>query len=71
MDAYEDTIRHTATKDAPWFVVPADHKWFTRLVIAEAIIATLEALNLDFPEVPKDERQKLAAARAALLKETP
>ena len=44
-DAYEDMIRHTATKDAPWYVVPADNKWFTRLVVASAIIETLQSLE--------------------------
>jgi PPK2 family polyphosphate:nucleotide phosphotransferase len=69
MDAYEETIRHTATKLAPWYVVPADHKWFTRLVIAETIIAALEKLDLRTPELSKTEKAKLAAAHKALLKE--
>jgi PPK2 family polyphosphate:nucleotide phosphotransferase len=67
MRAYEDMIRHTATPHAPWFVVPADHKWFTRLVIAETIIETLESLELTFPTVSREERDKLAGARAELL----
>ena len=69
MAAYEDMIRHTATDFAPWFVVPADHKWFTRLVVAEAIVGILESLDLKFPEVPKEEAEKLAEARAGLMKE--
>lgn len=66
MTAYEDMIRHTATKEAPWHVVPADHKWFTRLVIAETIVARLKELDLQFPTMPATEQKKLKAARAAL-----
>jgi PPK2 family polyphosphate:nucleotide phosphotransferase len=69
MEAYEDMIRHTATKGAPWYVVPADNKWFTRLVVAAAVIETLASLNLAYPEVGKDKLKELAAARKALLKE--
>ncbi len=69
MAAYEETIRHTATKDAPWHVVPADHKWFTRLVIAETIAAQLETLDPAFPTMPAAERQKLKVAQAALRRE--
>ena len=67
--AYEDMIRHTATKDAPWYVVPADHKWFTRVVVAAAIIDTLASLRLEFPRVTRTQKQQLAAARATLLRE--
>ena len=67
MDAYETTIRHTATKWAPWYVVPADNKWFTRVVVAAAVIEALTALELGFPRVGAEERRSLAAARAALL----
>lgn len=69
MSAYEDMIRHTATRSAPWYVVPADHKWFTRLVVVEAIIAALDGLDLAFPTVPPDERKALRAARAELERE--
>ena len=69
MAAYEEMIRHTATPDAPWYVVPADHKWFTRLVVGEAIIAALERLDLAFPTVPPGERKALKAARAELERE--
>ena len=51
MDAYEDMIRNTGTKAAPWYVVPADNKWFTRVVVAAAVIDTLDALDLQYPEV--------------------
>ena len=69
MDAYEDLIRHTATKDAPWYVVPADNKWFTRTVVASAIIDTLQSLDLHFPKVGAAKLKELAAARHALLSE--
>jgi PPK2 family polyphosphate:nucleotide phosphotransferase len=69
MDAYEDMIRNTASPHAPWFVVPADHKWFTRLVVAAAIHNALEKLDLAFPRVDKARRNELAAARKALLAE--
>jgi PPK2 family polyphosphate:nucleotide phosphotransferase len=66
MTAYEDMIRHTATPDAPWWVVPADHKWFTRLVVAEAIADTMNDLGLRFPEIDAAQRKELAAAKALL-----
>jgi hypothetical protein len=67
MAAYTDLIRHTATEYAPWYVVPADHKWFTRLVVAEAIVDTLERLNLHYPEVEEARRKELANLRRRLL----
>lgn len=69
MAAYEDAIRATAAPHAPWYVVPADNKWFTRLVVAAALIETVDALDLAFPTLPAEERAKLAEARAALLAE--
>jgi len=68
MECYEDLIRETATKHAPWYVVPADNKWFTRVVVAAAIIQTLDSLRLKYPEVGPDKLKELAAARAALVK---
>ena len=68
MEAYEDMIRHTATKYAPWYVVPADNKWFTRVVVAAAVIHALAGLDLTFPEVGKPKLKELAAAKAALEK---
>ncbi|MCU0898396.1 MAG: polyphosphate kinase 2 family protein [Burkholderiales bacterium] len=67
--AYEDAIRATASKEAPWFVVPADNKWFTRLVVAAAIVETLEKLDLRYPKVDEAKKKELAAARATLMKE--
>ncbi len=66
MNAYEDMIRHTATKDAPWFVVPADNKWFTRVVVAAAIIDALAAMKPAYPEVGAGKQKELALARRAL-----
>jgi polyphosphate kinase 2 (PPK2 family) len=66
MRAYEDTIRHTSAPHAPWFVVPADHKWFTRLVVAAAVIDAMETMKLAFPKVTKEQRKELAKARAIL-----
>lgn len=68
MAAYEDMIRHTASEEAPWYVVPADNKWFTRLVVGAAIIETLASLDLNYPQVGKGKLKELAAAKAALLK---
>ena len=69
MEAYEDMIRHTATPEAPWYVVPANHKWFTRAVVAAAVIETLASLELAYPDVDKDKRKELVAAKQALLEE--
>jgi len=64
--AYEDVIRYTATKHAPWYVVPADNKWFTHLVVAAAIIETLEELGIAYPKVDAAKRKELQEARRAL-----
>jgi PPK2 family polyphosphate:nucleotide phosphotransferase len=69
MRAYEQMIRHTATEYAPWFVVPADHKWFTRLVVAAVIVDALSSLRLHYPHVSPSRRRELTAARSALLRE--
>lgn len=66
MRAYEEMIRNTSTKYAPWHVVPADHKWFSRLVVAEALINSLEELELSFPKVDSEKRGELKKAQAAL-----
>ena len=67
MSAYEDMIRDTATGEAPWYVVPADNKWFTRLVVCAAVIETLAGLGLGYPKVGAAKRKELAAARRVLL----
>jgi polyphosphate kinase 2 (PPK2 family) len=71
MSAYEDMIRHTSSADAPWFVVPADKKWFTRIVVAAAMIDALEKLDLNFPTVAGAALDELKQARVALEAEAP
>ena len=66
MRAYEDMIRETAAPHAPWYVVPADKKWFTRLVVAAAVDESLDRLNLAYPKVDEAKKKELLAARAAL-----
>ena len=66
MGAYEDMIRHTACGHAPWYVVPADNKWFTRLVVAGAIVDEIERLDLAYPRVDKAKRRELAGVRKLL-----
>ena len=65
-DAYEDMIRNTATKHAPWFVVPADNKWFARLVVGAAVVDALTELKLEYPAVDAQKQQELAAIRKQL-----
>jgi PPK2 family polyphosphate:nucleotide phosphotransferase len=69
MTAYEDMIRHTATPQAPWYVVPADNKWFARLVVARALVHALERLDLAFPKVDGKALRELQKARKALIAE--
>ncbi|MBV6419168.1 MAG: Polyphosphate:ADP phosphotransferase [Ignavibacteriaceae bacterium] len=69
MKAYEDMIRNTSTKDSPWFVVPADNKWFTRLVVAAAVIDALASLELEYPEVGENKLIELAEAKNLLNQE--
>jgi len=64
--AYQDMIRHTATEESPWYVIPADHKWFTRLAVAEAIVDSLESLRLAYPEVDRAKKKELAKIRKDL-----
>ena len=67
MTAYEDMIRRTSTAEAPWYVVPADNKWFTRTVVAAAVIETLDSLNLHYPKVSDEKLKELAAAKQVLI----
>jgi PPK2 family polyphosphate:nucleotide phosphotransferase len=69
MKAYEEMVRETATEYAPWYVVPANNKWFTRIVVAAAIIEALTALDLRYPKLDKHKRRELAAARKLLMAE--
>ncbi len=66
MKAYEDTIKNTAVKHAPWYVVPADNKWFTRIVVAAAVIDTLASLDLEYPHMSEEKRKELASVERAL-----
>jgi polyphosphate kinase 2 (PPK2 family) len=69
MHAYEEAIGATASKRAPWFVVPADNKWFTRLVVAAAVVAAVEQLHLNYPRVSPQKMKELRATRAMLAHE--
>jgi PPK2 family polyphosphate:nucleotide phosphotransferase len=69
MEAFEEAIRATASKHAPWFVVPADHKWFTRLLVGAAIVDAVGDLGLAYPKVDAAKRKELMAARTALSRE--
>ena len=71
MQAYQQTISNTATKDAPWYVVPADHKWFTRLMVAAALVERLEALDLKFPKLDDATMAQLETIRAELVAQKP
>lgn len=71
MNAYEELIAATSTKHSPWYVVPADNKWYTRLVVAAAIVDTLNDLKLAYPKVDAEKRKQLRAARAELEKKKP
>ena len=65
-EAYEEAIRNTASKEAPWYVVPADNKWFTRVVVAAAVVDAMAGLKLHYPVVGPAKRKELAAARKRL-----
>jgi len=69
MRAYERMLAATSSREAPWYVIPADHKWFAHVAIAEVVVQTLEELDLSQPRLPKDRRRELAAAQAALAAE--
>jgi PPK2 family polyphosphate:nucleotide phosphotransferase len=71
MHAYEDAIRHTSRPEAPWYVVPADNKWFARLIIAEAIVEAMEGLKLEFPKIEGAALKELEKVRGALEAEAP
>jgi len=66
LQAYEEMVKSTATEEAPWYIVPADHKWFTRLVVAEVIVDALKSLHVGYPEVSDAQRKELAVVRKAL-----
>ena len=66
MKAYQDAMQHTSTKDAPWYVVPADHKWFTRVVVSTVIVNKMESLNLQYPQLNEAHLKGLEEAKALL-----
>ena len=70
MYAFEEAIRATASKHAPWYIVPADNKWFTRLFVAAAIVSAVEELSLSFPKIDDKMKKELAAARTELARES-
>jgi PPK2 family polyphosphate:nucleotide phosphotransferase len=70
MHAFEETIRATASKQAPWYVVPADNKWFTRLVVAAAIVEAVEELDLAYPKIDAQKKKELESMRAELIRDT-
>ncbi|MBV9182696.1 MAG: polyphosphate kinase 2 family protein [Acidobacteria bacterium] len=69
MSAYEEAIANTSTEHSPWYIVPADNKWYTRLVVAAAVIDALSGLELDYPKVEKEKRQELEATKQELERE--
>ncbi|MEH2444954.1 MAG: polyphosphate kinase 2 family protein [Nostoc sp.] len=69
MNAYEEVFNHTSTKSAPWYIIPADRKWFTRLVVANIICTKLQELNLQYPTVSEEHRQQLLEAKRILEQE--
>jgi PPK2 family polyphosphate:nucleotide phosphotransferase len=69
MEAYEDALRHTSTKCAPWYVIPADHKWFTRVAVADILLRTLKSLDLKYPVVSKERKAELQKIKSQLEKE--
>ena len=70
MHAFEEAIRATAAQLAPWYVVPADHKWFTRLIVAAAIVEAVENLGLSYPQIDAMKKKELVTVREALARET-
>jgi polyphosphate kinase 2 (PPK2 family) len=69
-DAYEDMINHTSTKHAPWYIIPADHKWFEHLAVSEVVVETLKGLHLHYPRVSKQQMERLQQAAALLRADT-
>jgi polyphosphate kinase 2 (PPK2 family) len=69
MRAYEEMLTHTSTPHAPWHVIPADHKWFSRVAIADIVVSTLKSLKLHYPTVTDVQRQQLQEAKETLFAE--
>jgi polyphosphate kinase 2 (PPK2 family) len=68
-DAYEDALEHTSTDWAPWYVIPADHKWLTRCAVADVLVSTLEGLKLEYPQIDETQKAVLRQARIELARE--
>ena|ERR1035437_7704723 len=66
MSAYEEMLRHTSTEYAPWYVIPSDHKWYTRIAVADVLVSTLQSLQLEFPKVTKDKLREMQRAKRLL-----
>jgi hypothetical protein len=66
MACYEDMINHTSTRHAGWYIIPADNKWFTHLCVSDIIVKTLKDLNLKYPAVSAEQKERLREAREAL-----
>ncbi len=66
MSAYEEMIRHTSTAHAPWYVIPSDHKWYTRIAVADVLVSTLQSLQLEFPKMTKDKLREMEKAKRLL-----
>ncbi|HEY3874549.1 MAG TPA: polyphosphate kinase 2 family protein [Candidatus Kapabacteria bacterium] len=69
MSAYDAMLRHTSTEDAPWYVIPADHKWYARIAVADILVRTLKSLDLEFPSVTKEKRKEIEKAKRLLMAE--
>ena len=69
MAVYEDMLERTSTEHAPWYVIPADHKWFMRMAVADIVVSTLEKLKPEYPTITEEKRRELEAARKALEQE--
>jgi PPK2 family polyphosphate:nucleotide phosphotransferase len=67
--AYEAMLRHTSTTDAPWYVIPSDHKWYTRVAVADILVRTLQSMQLEFPKMTKDKMREMERAKRLLSKE--
>ena len=69
MSAYQDVLRNTSTPHAPWYVIPSDHKWYTRAMVSDILVKTLKSLDLDFPPITKEKEKEIAKAKRLLLNE--
>jgi polyphosphate kinase 2 (PPK2 family) len=69
MSAYEEMLNETSSSWAPWYVIPADHKWITRALVADILVSTIADLKLHYPQLSKKQKQELIKARESLLKE--